>query len=290
MSSTYVIGDVHGNYNGLVESLQKMGWKENEDRLIFVGDLVDRGIANKKVVDFVAEHKDTVHVLGNHEQQHKKMVQYYRILAKNPTVRKLAAGIFLRFTERERIIRASDEINAMYCDEKERKEFLNTVPKTFLDYQKHFIVYTMAWEDDSLWKLMLCLLDEMCGAPYDAQHTIYEYLAGSNKTRERFEAVFSNTAAEFKIITTDALARYQSVRITHNNPFGGIHSYDGDEMLAEHKNTLYVFGHVPHDKIIRIDRERSGCTYLDIDLSPDKVGIVRLEDILGIISCNLLQS
>ena len=81
MSSTYVIGDVHGNYNGLVESLQKMGWKENEDRLIFVGDLVDRGIANKKVIDFVAEHKDTVHiVLGNHELQHKKMVQYYRIL------------------------------------------------------------------------------------------------------------------------------------------------------------------------------------------------------------------
>lgn len=94
MSSTYIIGDVHGNYNGLVESLQKMGWKENEDRLIFVGDLVDRGIANKKVVDFVAEHKDTVHVvLGNHERQHKKMVQYYRILAKNPTVRKLAAGM-----------------------------------------------------------------------------------------------------------------------------------------------------------------------------------------------------
>lgn len=39
MSSTYIIGDVHGNYNGLVESLQKMGWKENEDKLIFVGDL-----------------------------------------------------------------------------------------------------------------------------------------------------------------------------------------------------------------------------------------------------------
>jgi predicted phosphodiesterase len=104
MSSTYIIGDVHGNYNGLVESLQKMGWKENEDRLIFVGDLVDRGIANKKVIDFVAEHKDTVHiVLGNHELQHKKMVQYYRILAKNPTVRKLAAGIFLRFAERESV-------------------------------------------------------------------------------------------------------------------------------------------------------------------------------------------
>lgn len=281
MSSTYIIGDVHGNYNGLVESLQKMGWKENEDRLIFVGDLVDRGIANKKVIDFVAEHKDTVHiVLGNHELQHKKMVQYYRILAKNPTVRKLAAGIFLRFAERERIIRAGDEINTMRCDINERKEFLNNTPKTFLDYQEHFIVYTMAWEDDTLWKLMLYLLDEMCGAPYDAQHTIYEYLTGSNKTRERFEAVFSNTAAEFVINTTDALAGYQSVRITHNNPFGGVHSYDGDEMLAEHKNTLYVFGHVPHDKVIRIDRERSGCTYLDIDLSPEKVGIMRLNDII----------
>ena len=145
----------------------------------------------------------------------------------------------------------------------------------------------MAWEDDSLWKLMLCLLDEMCGAPYDAQHTIYEYLAGSNKTRERFEAVFSNTTAEFVINTTDAIARYQSIRITHNNPFGGVHSYDGDEMLTEHKNALYVFGHVPHDKIIRIDRERSRCTYLDIDLSPDKVGIVRLEDIFEFASSKL---
>lgn len=280
MSNTYIIGDVHSNYNGLMKSLQDAGWKENEDKLIFVGDLVDRGIANKKVIDFVTDHKDSVHIVsGNHELQHKKMVQYYRILAKNPTVRKLAAGIFLRFTERERIIRAYDEISALRCDINERKEFLNNTPKTFLDYQEHFIVYTMAWEDDTLWKLMLYLLDEMCGAPYDAQHTIYEYLTGSNKTRERFEAVFSNTAAEFVINTTDALARYQSVRITHNNPFGGVHSYDGDEMLTEHKNTLYVFGHVPHDKIIRIDRERSGCTYLDIDLSPDKVGIVRLEDI-----------
>ena len=85
MSSTYIIGDVHGNYNGLVESLQKMGWKENEDRLIFVGDLVDRGIANKKVVDFVAEHKDTVHVvLGNHERQHKKWFSIIESLPRIP--------------------------------------------------------------------------------------------------------------------------------------------------------------------------------------------------------------
>lgn len=236
MSSTYIIGDVHGNYNGLVESLQKMGWKENEDRLIFVGDLVDRGIANKKVVDFVAEHKDTVHVvLGNHERQHKKMVQYYRILAKNPTVRKLAAGIFLRFTERERIIRAYDEISALRCDINERKEFLNNTPKTFLDYQEHFIVYTMAWEDDTLWKLMLYLLDEMCGAPYDAQHTIYEYLAGSNKARERFESAFNNGRTEFIIKPADTAAKYQTVRITHNNPFGGVCAvvWHGQHILFE---------------------------------------------------------
>ena len=155
MSNTYIIGDVHGNYNGLMKSLQDAGWKENEDKLIFVGDLVDRGIANKKVIDFVTDHKDSVHIVsGNHEQQHKKMIRYYRILAQNPVVRKLAAGIFLRFTERERIIRAYDEISALRCDINERKEFLNNTPKTFLDYQEHFIVYTMAWEDDTLWKLL----------------------------------------------------------------------------------------------------------------------------------------
>lgn len=101
MSNTYIIGDVHGNYNGLMKSLQDAGWKENEDKLIFVGDLVDR-----------------------------------------------------------------------------------------------------------------------------------------------------------------------------------VYSHDGEEMLAEHRNTLYVFGHVPHDKIITTERKHSGCTYLDIDLSPEKVGIVRLSDVV----------
>ena len=127
---------------------------------------------------------------------------------------------------------------------------------------------------------VLYLLDEMCGAPYDAQHTIYEYLAGSNKTREQFESAFNNGRTEFIIKPADTAAKYQTVRITHNNPFGGVYSHDGEEMLAEHRNTMYVFGHVPHDKIITTERKHSGCTYIDVDLSPEKVGIMRLNDII----------
>lgn len=46
MSDIYVAGDVHGNYKGLIESLMAAGWNEGTDKLVFVGDVVDRGKEN----------------------------------------------------------------------------------------------------------------------------------------------------------------------------------------------------------------------------------------------------
>ena len=65
MNDIYVVGDVHGNFKGLIEALITSNWDEKTDKLIFVGDAVDRGIENAKVVNFITDHKDTVHlVLG----------------------------------------------------------------------------------------------------------------------------------------------------------------------------------------------------------------------------------
>lgn len=279
--SIFIIGDVHGNYKSLTSSLEKSGCDVNADTIIFVGDVVDRGKENAKVVNFIAEHKGNIHLIcGNHEYQHRQLLKYYRALAKAPAIRKMAAGIFRHYTPEGKIIRDKSEIERLRCDEEERRKEIKKHPKTFEEWQKQFLIYTLAWEDDSLWKIVLYLLDEMCGPPYDAEHTIYEYLSGTNQTRTNFEQVFESQTQELNIKPGPGVHRYEQVVVSHNNPFGGPYSYDSQEMLAGHRNILYAFGHVSHETMTRNDRKESGCTFLDIDTSPKSVTVIALDDYL----------
>ncbi len=61
---TYVVGDVHGHYDALIELVQKL---PNNAKLIFVGDLIDRGSQSKEVIKFVRKNGHLC-VLGNHEK------------------------------------------------------------------------------------------------------------------------------------------------------------------------------------------------------------------------------
>lgn len=73
----YVIGDVHGCYHTL---LALMGKIPQNSRVIFVGDLVDKGKYSKEIVEFVIQNNYEV-ILGNHEYL---MYNYIReVLFKN---------------------------------------------------------------------------------------------------------------------------------------------------------------------------------------------------------------
>jgi bis(5'-nucleosyl)-tetraphosphatase (symmetrical) len=78
---TIVIGDVHGCLAELDELLRKVQYKQNEDRLVFVGDLVDRGPDSVGVVRRVRE-LGAECVLGNHEEKHLRWRRWERKVAK----------------------------------------------------------------------------------------------------------------------------------------------------------------------------------------------------------------
>ena len=59
----YVIGDIHGEYQMLMELVEQL---PNDAKLIFVGDLVNRGAQSREVIDFVKKRAFKV-VKGNHE-------------------------------------------------------------------------------------------------------------------------------------------------------------------------------------------------------------------------------
>ena len=57
-----VIGDVHGCYQTLLRLIDKL---PKDDKIVFVGDLIDRGPKSKEVVEFVIANNYPI-VLGNH--------------------------------------------------------------------------------------------------------------------------------------------------------------------------------------------------------------------------------
>lgn len=74
LKKTYVIGDVHGCYYTLKELLHKL---PHNSRIIFVGDVCDRGSYTKRVIDLIIENEYEC-VLGNHERY---MLEYaYEII------------------------------------------------------------------------------------------------------------------------------------------------------------------------------------------------------------------
>lgn len=70
---TYIIGDVHGCYHTLLELLKKL---EQNSRIIFVGDLCDRGLYSKEVIELVIENNYEC-ILGNHEDFMLKHIHDY---------------------------------------------------------------------------------------------------------------------------------------------------------------------------------------------------------------------
>lgn len=62
----YIIGDIHGNYNFYKTTLKELGITD-DDVIISVGDLIDRGKNNAKMLFEFLNKKDRHMVLGNHE-------------------------------------------------------------------------------------------------------------------------------------------------------------------------------------------------------------------------------
>lgn len=79
---TIVVGDIHGCYNELKKLMENLISEEiynpETDRLIFLGDYIDRGDNPRKVVKYVRDlqekYSDVICLMGNHEDM---MIQYY---------------------------------------------------------------------------------------------------------------------------------------------------------------------------------------------------------------------
>lgn len=62
----FVVGDIHGHVSKLREQLKSLNFDQSQDRLICVGDLIDRGPESAQALDLLDE-PWFFSVIGNHE-------------------------------------------------------------------------------------------------------------------------------------------------------------------------------------------------------------------------------
>ena len=62
----YVISDLHGCYDDFLQMLELINLSE-EDNLFIIGDVVDRGAASVKLLQYLMKHSNMRLLLGNHD-------------------------------------------------------------------------------------------------------------------------------------------------------------------------------------------------------------------------------
>jgi bis(5'-nucleosyl)-tetraphosphatase (symmetrical) len=65
--ATYIIGDVHGCYEGLMHLLEQINYSNNDDTLWFCGDLINRGPSSLQTLNWISKQSNCHSILGNHD-------------------------------------------------------------------------------------------------------------------------------------------------------------------------------------------------------------------------------
>lgn len=77
MGRTLAVGDIHGQYDALIQTLERSQYKPQEDTLIVLGDIVDGGKKSYGVVDYLTTvPQKLIYIVGNHDQWFIDFIEY----------------------------------------------------------------------------------------------------------------------------------------------------------------------------------------------------------------------
>lgn len=125
---TYFISDIHGEYELFLRLLDKIAFSDN-DTLIVLGDMIDKGSDSIKLVDFIRRQSNIKAILGNHEYD---FLKYYDHL-----MRSCAGGNFDLVLEKLQAYFSQDRM----CISFEITDFLESLP-LFIEESDYVCVHS----------------------------------------------------------------------------------------------------------------------------------------------------
>lgn len=70
----FFISDVHGEFDDMMKALNDAGFNKEQDTIVSLGDLTDRGPKSKEVVEFVVKCPHRILLWGNHEVWFRQII------------------------------------------------------------------------------------------------------------------------------------------------------------------------------------------------------------------------
>ncbi|OMD76897.1 metallophosphoesterase family protein [Paenibacillus odorifer] len=146
---TLVISDIHGCHDEFNSLLKKVKYEPTEDKLILLGDYIDRGLKSKQVVDQVmrmVKENDVVALKGNHDQMgvdalSKADDQYSAHWIRNGAITTLTSYCGAEIFEEGFDWDAYDKTKEYIVDNyKHHLDFLSSLP-LYLETDEHIFVH-----------------------------------------------------------------------------------------------------------------------------------------------------
>lgn len=277
---TYVIADIHGMYGSYMNIMKKMTHK---DRLIFLGDVIDRGAGGIQILqDIIRRKKERIFnpeitfLLGNHEMQFLGVMQI--IITRNLTMEDLIAISKWKgaSAQREKLSMNNDEESKKILEQCET--VLNqydeqyskiTKEKELTDYEKEAIHIWMNCNHGD--KTIYDFLSGKRVKGADEQNEIYQFLLNSYvvlpQTINDKDYLFVHAVPPKELQIINQMKRKNRGYKYTDLPFGktGFMLQERDESAyqqAKNAGFTTICGHTPSEGTIIRDEKKG---YIRID-------------------------
>lgn len=129
---TYCVSDIHGNYEGYLELLEKINLRD-EDTLYVLGDVIDRGKGGIKILQDMMMRFNVIPILGNHEYMAIHCMKFLCQEITEESIKDLDENIIRGLTEWQNVGGQAtiDEFHKLTLEEKQ----------DIIDYIEEFELY-----------------------------------------------------------------------------------------------------------------------------------------------------
>lgn len=248
MNQVFVISDIHGRFTMLEKLLTK--WKRDEQRLIFLGDYINRGEDSLRVLQTVKQLVDEHHAIalkGNHEamflewmQTPERRTQMFINIGGIATIQSLKTFVLERDSTIEQLVASIKDEHGHIID------WIETLP-LYYKWGHYFFAHAginpyVKQPEDSSEEDLLWIRDEFTQFPHRATETIvFGHTPTTNLNDDMSSKVWISPCT--KKIGIDGGASYvegqlNGVVLTKDDMRMTVYAVKDDELIVEQRNVI----------------------------------------------------
>jgi serine/threonine protein phosphatase 1 len=161
---TFVLGDIHGRLKALQQVFERANFDFDNDKVIFIGDIVDRGTRPFECIEFFDKVKHKVFIKGNHDLSLEDYIKtgYDYFHGEHGSLITIVQWQSLEVERKRKVEKFLNEMVYYYIDEKNRLfvhgGFDRDLP---LEAQiDETIIHALCW-NRTLWQKAICCKDDV---------------------------------------------------------------------------------------------------------------------------------